>query len=72
MADINIGDMVWDSEAEVDDLLGMVVERKYDGDWWVVDWIKSGIRTDVHCDIVRELKKEWNFLRKKYLKKKKK
>ena len=70
MADINIGDVLYDCEAE-GNLIGLVVARRYLGDWWLVEW-NDGNGIQVHKDRVRDLKKEWHKIRKKYLNKKKK
>lgn len=70
MSDINIGDILYDCEAE-GNLIGWVVARRYLGDWWLVQW-NDGNGIQVHKDRVRDLKKEWHKLRKKCLTKKRK
>ena len=69
-SDINIGDILYDCEAE-GILIGWVIERKYSGDWYRVDW-NDGSRVETHKDSIRDLKKEWHKLRKKCLTVKKK
>lgn len=71
MSDINIGDILYDCEAE-GNLIGWVIDTKtVSPQWYAIDW-NDGSRTLTPSNIVRDLKKEWNFLRKKCLKKKKK
>lgn len=65
-SDINIGDMLYDCEAE-GNLIGWVVETKQvSPQWYAVCW-NDGSKTLTPSDIVRDLKKEWHKLRKKCL-----
>lgn len=71
MSDIHIGDMVYDCEAE-GNLIGWVVETKnVSPQWWAVKW-NDGSTTLTPSNIVRDLKKEYQKLRKKCLTVKKK
>mgnify|MGYP003341847333 FL=1 len=70
MADINIGDMLYDSEAE-GNIIGWVTAKKHGFNYWKIQW-NDGATTDIHQDIVRELKKEWHKLKRKCLTKKRK
>lgn len=70
MSDIHIGDILYDCEAE-GNLIGWIVERKYSGDWWLVEW-NDGSRMNLYSNKIRPLKKEYHKLRKKCLTKKKK
>lgn len=65
MSDINIGDMLYDCEAE-GNLIGWVAEKNTNGDWWAVCW-NDGSKVETHKDIIRDLKKEYHKLRKKCL-----
>jgi hypothetical protein len=71
MADINIGDMLYDSEAE-GNIIGWVtgVNPNYHCNV-MVTW-NDGATIMMHQDIVRDLKKEWYKLRRKCLTKKRK
>lgn len=71
MADINIGDILYDSEAE-GNMIGWVTAVHPDYHWyWMVTW-NDGETMKLHKDVVRDLKKEWHKQRKKFLNKKRK
>lgn len=70
MADINIGDILYDSEAD-GNMIGWVTKKKYGFNYWYVQW-NDGESTRLHQDVVRDLKKEWQKLRKKCLTRKRK
>ncbi len=69
MSDINIGDMLYDVEAE-GNLIGWVTKKK-GYSHWVIEWNDCSI-TNLHQEVVRDLKKEWYKLKRKCLTRKRK
>jgi len=69
-SDINIGDILYDCEAE-GGLIGWVAEKHRIDGYWYVEW-NDGSRTEIFIKQVRVGKKEWHKLRKKCLTAKKK
>jgi hypothetical protein len=71
MADINIGDMLYDSEAD-GIMIGWITAAHPNYHWyWMVTW-NDGETMQLHKDVVRELKKEWYKLKRKCLTRKRK
>ena len=71
MADINIGDILYDVEAE-GIMIGWVIGKKQGYIYyWTVQW-NDGSITSNHQEVVRDLKKEWHKLKRKCLTRKRK
>jgi len=70
MSDINIGDMLYDSEAD-GTIIGWVTSKEHGFKYWTVQW-NDGETMKLHQDIVRDLKKEWYKLKRKCLTRKRK
>ncbi len=70
MEDINIGDILYDSEAD-GNIIGWVTSKQHGFNYWSVQW-NDGETTKLHQDVVRDLKKEWHKLKRKCLTRKRK
>lgn len=70
MADINIGDILYDSEAE-GNIIGLVTNKEHGFNYWKVQW-NDGETMKLHQEVVRDLKKEWYKLKRKCLTRKRK
>jgi len=70
MADINIGDVLYDVEAD-GNIIGWVTSKEHGFNYWTVQW-NDGETMKLHQDIVRDLKKEWHKLKRKCLTRKRK
>jgi hypothetical protein len=70
MADINIGDMLYDVEAE-GIIIGWITSKEHGFNYWSVQW-NDGETMKLHQDVVRDLKKEWHKLKRKCLTRKRK
>ena len=70
MEDINIGDILYDSEAD-GNIIGWITSKEHGFNYWSVQW-NDGETMMLHQDFVRDLKKEWHKLKRKCLTRKRK